>query len=184
MKTTHSTFIALACALTTIVMAPLAAQELQQKLAAAKESAAANQKALRSVPLDRKDRAQRQGRGEEHQGGHVPLRARRQGAEDTGRRAASGRGEARVEGEDCREQDGGDEGGARGGGRARPPIPSTSPRQDAGGHECGHRVDRSGGTRPRIAQVPGLRQGQRRVDADVRLDRQEAPADRRADLAR
>ena len=48
MKTNHSALISLACALTLIVVAPLVAQDLQQKLAAAKESAALNQKALHS----------------------------------------------------------------------------------------------------------------------------------------
>ena len=48
MKTKHSALISMACALTLIVVAPLAAQDLQQKLAAAKESAALNQKALHS----------------------------------------------------------------------------------------------------------------------------------------
>ncbi len=52
MKTRHSALISMACALTLIVVAPLTAQELkqelQQKLAAAKQAAALNQKALRS----------------------------------------------------------------------------------------------------------------------------------------
>ena len=48
MNTRHSKSIGIACALTAIVLAPLAAQDLQQKLAAAKQSAALNQKALRS----------------------------------------------------------------------------------------------------------------------------------------
>ena len=48
MKTRHSKLIGIACALTAIVLAPLAAQDLQQKLAAAKQAAALNQKALRS----------------------------------------------------------------------------------------------------------------------------------------
>ena len=52
MKTKHSKLIGLAGALAAIVLAPLAAQDLkqdlQQKLAAAKQAAALNQKALRS----------------------------------------------------------------------------------------------------------------------------------------
>ena len=48
MKTKHSKLIGMACALTAIVLAPLAAQDLKEKLAAAKQSAALNQKALRS----------------------------------------------------------------------------------------------------------------------------------------
>jgi hypothetical protein len=48
MKTRHSRLIGMACALAALVLAPLAAQDLQQKLAAAKQSAALNQKALRS----------------------------------------------------------------------------------------------------------------------------------------
>ena len=48
MNTRHSKLIGIAGALTAIVLAPLAAQDLQQKLAAAKQSAALNQKALRS----------------------------------------------------------------------------------------------------------------------------------------
>ena len=48
MKTKHSKLIWTACALTAIVLAPLAAQDLKEKLAAAKQSAALNQKALRS----------------------------------------------------------------------------------------------------------------------------------------
>ena len=48
MKTKHSKVIWTACALTAIVLAPLAAQDLKEKLAAAKQSAALNQKALRS----------------------------------------------------------------------------------------------------------------------------------------
>ena len=48
MKTRHSKLIWTACALTGIVLAPLAAQDLKEKLAAAKQSAALNQKALRS----------------------------------------------------------------------------------------------------------------------------------------
>ena len=48
MKMRHSQLIGIGVALTAIVLAPLAAQDLQQKLAAAKEGAALNQKALRS----------------------------------------------------------------------------------------------------------------------------------------
>jgi hypothetical protein len=52
MKTMHSTSTGIAFALAAIVLAPLAAQDateaMQQKLAAAKQGAAANQKALRS----------------------------------------------------------------------------------------------------------------------------------------
>ena len=48
MKTRHSKLIGIACALAAVVLAPLAAQDLQQKLAAAKQAAALNQKALRS----------------------------------------------------------------------------------------------------------------------------------------
>ena len=52
MKMRHSRLCGIACALAAIVLAPLAAQdvkqELQQKLAAAKQAAALNQKALRS----------------------------------------------------------------------------------------------------------------------------------------
>ena len=48
MKTRHLRLIWIACALALIVVAPLAAQDLKQKLAAAKEAAALNQKALRS----------------------------------------------------------------------------------------------------------------------------------------
>ena len=52
MKTRLSSSTGIACALAAIVLAPLAAQdvkqELQQKLAAAKQAAALNQKALRS----------------------------------------------------------------------------------------------------------------------------------------
>ena len=63
------------------------AQELQQKLAAAKQSAALNQKALRSVLVAREDRIEPEGRSEEHQGRHVQVRTGRQGAEDPGRGA-------------------------------------------------------------------------------------------------
>ena len=52
MKTRYSRLTGIACALAAIVLAPLAAQDakqvVQQKLAAAKEAAALNQKALRS----------------------------------------------------------------------------------------------------------------------------------------
>ena len=48
MKTRHSGLMTMVCALTLIVVAPLTAQELKQKLAAAKQAAALNQKALRS----------------------------------------------------------------------------------------------------------------------------------------
>ena len=48
MKTRHSRLIGMACALAALVLAPLAAQDLKQKLAAAKQAAALNQKALRS----------------------------------------------------------------------------------------------------------------------------------------
>ena len=48
MKTRHSRLIGIACALAALVLAPLAAQDLKEKLAAAKQAAALNQKALRS----------------------------------------------------------------------------------------------------------------------------------------
>ena len=48
MTTKHLRWIPMACALTFIVVSPLTAQELKEKLAAAKENAALNQKALRS----------------------------------------------------------------------------------------------------------------------------------------
>ena len=48
MKTKHSALISMACALTLIVVAPLVAQDLQEKLAAAKQAAALNQQALHS----------------------------------------------------------------------------------------------------------------------------------------
>lgn len=48
MKTRQSGLIGIACAIALIVVAPMAAQEMQQKLAAAKQAAAANQKALRA----------------------------------------------------------------------------------------------------------------------------------------
>jgi hypothetical protein len=48
MKTRHMRLFGIACAIALIAVAPLAAQELQQKLAAAKQNAAANQKALLS----------------------------------------------------------------------------------------------------------------------------------------
>ena len=48
MNTKHSRLIGIACALAVIVLAPLAAQDLKEKLAAAKQAAALNQQALRS----------------------------------------------------------------------------------------------------------------------------------------
>jgi hypothetical protein len=48
MKTRHSGLIGIACAIALVVVAPTAAQDVQQKLAAAKQAAAANQKALLS----------------------------------------------------------------------------------------------------------------------------------------
>ena len=48
MKTRHSKLFGTACALAALVLAPLAAQDLKEKLAAAKQAAALNQKALRS----------------------------------------------------------------------------------------------------------------------------------------
>ena len=48
MKMKHSRLVWTACALALIVVAPAAAQDLQQRLAAAKQAAALNQKALRS----------------------------------------------------------------------------------------------------------------------------------------
>ena len=48
MTTRYSGLIWMACALAVMVVMPMAAQELQQKLAAAKQNAAANQKALLS----------------------------------------------------------------------------------------------------------------------------------------
>ena len=48
MNTKHSRLIGIACALAAIVLAPLAAQDLKEKLAAAKQAAALNQQALRS----------------------------------------------------------------------------------------------------------------------------------------
>ena len=48
MNMTHSKLSGMACALAAIVLAPLAAQDLKERLAAAKQSAALNQKALRS----------------------------------------------------------------------------------------------------------------------------------------
>lgn len=48
MKMKHSRLVWAACALALIVVAPAAAQDLQQRLAAAKQAAALNQQALRS----------------------------------------------------------------------------------------------------------------------------------------
>ena len=48
MKMKHSRLVWTACALALIVVAPAAAQDLQQRLAAAKQAAALNQQALRS----------------------------------------------------------------------------------------------------------------------------------------
>ena len=48
MKTRHSGLIWIACAFTLVVAPPIAAQDVQEKLAAAKQAAAANQKALLS----------------------------------------------------------------------------------------------------------------------------------------
>ena len=90
MTTRHSGLMWIAGALALIVLgmaAPQAAQDVQQKLAAAKQAAALNQQALRSYSWLEKTELSLQGRGEEHEGRHVPLRTRRQGAEVTRRRA-------------------------------------------------------------------------------------------------
>ena len=48
MNMKHSRLTGIACALAALVLAPLAAQDLKEKLAAAKQAAALNQQALRS----------------------------------------------------------------------------------------------------------------------------------------
>ena len=156
----------------------------QQKLAAAKQAAALNQKALRSYSWVEKTELSLKGEVK-----NTKVDMCRYGPDGKVQKTPvveppAAREAARDEGQGRREEDGGDEGRARGGGGARPAIPPTLPRHDAGGDECRHRVDRSGGPRPRIAQVPGLRQGQRRLDADVRLECQGTAANRCPDLAR
>ena len=60
-----------------------------------------------------------------------------------------------MKGKIDREQDRGDEGGARGSGGARPAIPPTLPRHDAGGDECRHRVDLQAGPGRASLKFPG-----------------------------
>ena len=71
---------------------PVEAQDLQQKLAAAKQAAAQNQQALRAYTWIEKTEIADQGRGQEHEDRVLPLRAGRQGPEDAGLGA---RGEGR-----------------------------------------------------------------------------------------
>jgi hypothetical protein len=93
--------IALA-ALALFVAAPrMSAQDLQQKLAAAKESAARNQQALRSYSWLEKTELSLKG---EVKNEKVDMCRYGQGAEDPRRGAAPAREEARIEGQDRREE--------------------------------------------------------------------------------
>ena len=153
-----------------IVLAPMAAQaqDLQQKLAAAKEAAALNQKALRSYSWLEKTELSLKGEVKSTKVDMCRYGPGRQGAEDPVVEPPPPEKKRGLKGKMIAKKTGGDE---RRSSRQRWRSSSNAsrlPRPDAGGDECRHRVDLSGGPRPRIAQVPGLRQGERRADADVR----------------
>ena len=147
MNMRHSRLIGMACALGAVVLAPLAAQDLQEKLAAAKQAAALNQKALRSYSWVEKTELSLKGEVKNTKvdmcrygpDGKVqktpvvepPPPEKQRGMK--GKIIANKTAEMRLEGGCARQQ--------------------YLPRRDAGRDEC-HRVDLRQ-ARPRIAQVPG-----------------------------
>ena len=163
---------------------PAEAQDLQQKLAAAKQNAAQNQQALRTYTWIEKVELSLKGEVK-----NTTVNSCRYGPDGKVQKtpvvdAAAGREEARPAGQDGREEDRRDEGGARGRGGARPQLRAAGPGADPGGDERGHRLALPGGTGRRRPEVPRLPEGGRLAGPDLRLGREGAAADRRRQLPR
>jgi len=183
MNRTQSGLIGKASVLALLLVGPVAAQDLQQRLAAAKASAAHNQQAMRSYSWVEKTELSVKGEVK-----NTKVDMCRYGPDGKVLKTAvvepAPAEEAWPQRQGRREEDRGDEGGAGGGRRPRPPVPATISGDAAGRDDSRHRVTIASRSRPPRAQVSRLRLARRRPDADVRLEGQVAATDRGRYLAR
>ena len=141
-----------------LAMPPVQAQDLKEKLAAAKQAAALNQKALRSYSWLEKTELSLKG---EVKNTKVDMckygpdgKVQKTASRGTGASAEK----TRAQGQDRREEDRRDEGRARGRRRTRPAVRAALTRLDAGRDERRHGLALTGGSRVRGAEVPWIRQ--------------------------